>query len=53
MLHLRKGALMREQPVYLEPASRPGPITAGILAIVVIGGLVIYYWPQIKDALSF
>lgn len=43
---------MPEQP-HLEPASRPGPVTAGVFAVILIGGLVIFYWPQIKALLPF
>lgn len=35
-----------------EPASRPGKLTAAIVAAVVIGVAFLYYWPQIKAAFS-
>jgi len=35
-----------------EPASRPGKLTAGIAAAIVIGIVFLYYWPQIKAALN-
>jgi hypothetical protein len=36
----------------LEPASRPGPMTASVAAAAVMGILIIYYWPQIKALLN-
>jgi hypothetical protein len=43
---------MSQEP-HLEPASRPGPITMGTIVVIVLGGLAIYYWSQIKVALNF
>jgi hypothetical protein len=48
---LKKANAMTFEPKQ-EPASRPGKLTAGIVAAVVIGIVFFYYWPQIKAALN-
>ncbi len=45
----RKANAMSLEPKQ-EPASRPGKLTAAIVAAVVIGVAFLYYWPQIKAA---